>query len=119
MREQIIKDITEKVMIKLAKHEVELGLIDNYNDTVQKAIGVYVQADNKFKDIKNLAKSISDLFKNAGDTLIVANKMYLNIEKQAADLGIKLPNETINNHKSLSNYAKKIDEAVKVLNAIK
>jgi hypothetical protein len=45
--------------------------------------------------------------------------MYIDIEKKALDLGIQLPKETVNNHKSLTNYFKKIDEAIKVLKLIK
>lgn len=33
MKEQIIKEITEKVLVKLGKHEVELGLAEDLDKT--------------------------------------------------------------------------------------
>ena len=116
-----LKTIYDKLGDKteLAKHEVELGLLDNYKSSVEKSISAYVQADNQFKEFKNNSKNIVSLFDNAGERFVESNIMYIDIEKKALDLGIQLPKETVNNHKSLTNYFKKIDEAIKVLKLIK
>ena len=112
-----IKSLIEKSELKNQK--VELGLIDDYYSSVQKAISTYVSADTKLKELKNYAKTIQDLFNNSGEQVLLANKIFDNVKKQAADLGIELPNELKNNNKDLFDYAKKIDVSIKFLNQIK
>jgi hypothetical protein len=111
---------TDKVTkVNLESQKVELALIDDYYSSVQKAISTYVSADTKLKELKNYAKTIQDLFDNSGEQVLLANKIFDNVKKQAADLGIELPNELKNNNKDLFDYAKKIDASIKYLNEIK
>jgi hypothetical protein len=111
---------TDKVTkVNLESQKVELALIDDYYSSVQKAISTYVSADTKLKELKNYAKTIKDLFDNSGEQVLLANKIFDNVKKQAADLGIELPNELKNNNKDLFDYAKKIDASIKYLNEIK
>jgi hypothetical protein len=111
---------TDKVSkVNLESQRVELALIDDYYSSVQKAISTYVSADTKLKELKNYAKTIKDLFDNSGEQVLLANKIFDNVKKQAADLGIELPNELKNNNKDLFDYAKKIDASIKYLNEIK
>jgi hypothetical protein len=111
---------TDKVTkVNLESQKVELALIDDYYSSVQKAISTYVSADTKLKELKNYAKTIKDLFDNSGEQVLLANKIFDNVKKQAADLGIELPNELKNNNKDLFDYAKKIDVSIKYLNEIK
>ena len=112
-----IKSLIEKSELKNQK--VKLALIDDYYSSVQKAISTYVSADTKLKELKNYAKTIQDLFNNSGEQVLLANKIFDNVKKQAADLGIELPNELKNNNKDLFDYAKKIDVSIKFLNQIK
>jgi hypothetical protein len=111
---------TDKITkVNLESQKVELALIDDYYSSVQKAISTYVSADTKLKELKNYAKTIKDLFDNSGEQVLLANKIFDNVKKQAADLGIELPNELKNNNKDLFDYAKKIDASIKYLNEIK
>jgi len=112
-----IKSLIEKSELKNQK--VKLALIDDYYSSVQKAISTYVSADTKLKELKNYAKTIQDLFNNSGEQVLLANKIFDNLKKQAADLGLELPNELKNNNKDLFDYAKKIDVSIKFLNQIK
>ena len=105
--------------VNLASQKVELALTDDYYSSVQKTIQTYVSADTKLKELKNYAKTIQELFNNSGEQLILANKVFDNIQKQANDLGLQLPNEIKNNNKELLDYAKKIDTSIKFLNSIK
>jgi hypothetical protein len=115
-----VKKIGNKLFkTELANQKVELSVIDDYYSSVQKAIATYVSADNKLKELKSYAKTIQDLFDNSGEQILLANKIFDNVKKQAADLGIDLPNELKNNNKDLSDYAKRIDTSIKFLNQIK
>jgi len=91
MKEQIIKEITEKVMVKLEAHKVELGLIDDLNKEVSKI--------NKAKnEITNEANKISKLIFSFRDVLNNYNTVkYIDLlgkyTKAAKDLGIQIDNK--------------------------
>jgi hypothetical protein len=116
-----LKNVYDKLADKteLAKHEVELGLIDDYKSLFSKAINAYGIADNQIKELKNNSKNIIGLFDNAKERFATLSVSYQVIEKTSKDLGVQLPNEIINNHKSMLDYFKKIDGAIKLLNSIK
>ena len=69
MKEQIIKEITEKVMVKLEAHKVELGLIDDI-------VKDYKKAASKAMPLKKQALDV-------GNKLIDINGELLAIQKRA------------------------------------
>jgi len=64
MREQIIKEITEKVMIKLAEqeklasHNVKLALVDEFNKEYENALNIQAKAETTIVDYNDLANKI-------------------------------------------------------------
>lgn len=64
MKEQIIKDITEKVMIKLAKHEVDLDLIEDLRKLANQSSKLNAENINLLNKVRtNYKESISILSK--------------------------------------------------------
>ena len=105
LREQIEKEITEKVMTKLASEKVELSLLDDVKKTY-KAI-----SNLKQKAEEDLAKSKRSAI--MGDSMIKDFKSDANkVEKLAKELGISV--KDIN----LQQLVKEVDLAEKQFDAI-
>lgn len=119
-KELIIADITAKVEAKLASHKVDLNMLNNYKAVVQNAIKDFAKAETEFKKLKSNAQNVIGLFDYAGTTLVNSSTIYFKMLDKAKELGITLDAETTKTHKDLSsNYAKKVDEAIKILNVLK
>jgi hypothetical protein len=90
MREEIINDIAKKVMIELAKHEIELA-IPNPFDYDKLSYKIYSDS-NKFADKTNL--TIVNNYKDAVDkikTIMGAHsKEYSIIKDKAKELGLDI-----------------------------
>lgn len=76
---KIAEDKTE-----LAKHEVELGLIDDYNSIIDKA-------NNFRKEASVLYSKTTSAMKSASIQMDLALKEAEKIDKMAKDLGINSP----------------------------
>ena len=105
LREQIEKEITDKVMTKLASEKVELGLIDDINKLKKSIESEYKTHNNKLnsfgsnsrkllseidsqkKEGINLEKEANQIRKKVGKL----NNDYQKIKKQANSLGLDLP----------------------------
>ncbi len=88
MREEIINDIAKKVIIKLAKHEVELGAIDDLTILVNKSRDVGGEMVENYLEAKKFASislvSAKKHLKNLDEVYILVN----NIRTQGDALGI-------------------------------
>ena len=105
IREQIEKEITDKVMTKLASERVELSLLDDVKKTYQAVINLRKKAED------DLAKSKRSAI--MGDSMIKDFKADANkVEKLAKELGI--PVKDIN----LQQLFKEVDSAEKQFDAI-
>lgn len=101
MKEQIIKEITEKVMVKLEAHKVELGLIDDieneskaYINKADKNLTAFYKIQNEFRPYINEGNSILSKIQK--------------VEKSAKELGLDLPNK-------ITQISKDIEELLKEL----
>ena len=117
MKEEIIKDITEKVMVKLAKHEVELATFADIKTQINRAESEYkkiLDYTNKIDALKQEAKKNTSIDALPRIIAELENDRDEFITKVKA-LGIdetKIPqpkqyNDAINRITALSNYAKK------------
>ena len=91
LREQIEKEITEKVMTKLASEKVELGLIDDLEKLRKEYSKLAIAAiQEKSKIQSNAKKLVSDLekAKKAKDAAVKKNEV---IKSAAKNLGIDVP----------------------------
>ncbi|MGB0861289.1 MAG: hypothetical protein ACPGXZ_00145 [Saprospiraceae bacterium] len=103
MKEQIIKEITEKVMVKLAKHEVNLNYIQDLKKLESR---FQKEVFPIFKEISTAKKELRDKGKKAEAKLNkieqeIAQSLKL-IEKAAKDLGLNVSEvKEYNNVKAL------------------
>jgi DNA anti-recombination protein RmuC len=125
MKEQIIKEITEKVMVKLEANKVELGAIQDLQADIKKGI----EAGKRMKDaqesgmkIKESIDSIAErynklvkqfnreaegieTFQNSlKGNFNAAAKNYEKVLKTALDLGIDMPKKIEQQFKELEEY---------------
>jgi len=105
LREQIEKEITEKVMTKLASERVELGLIDDINKLKKSIESEYKTHNNKLNSFgSNSRKLLSQIDSQKKEGLSLEkeadqirkkvgklNNDYQKIKKQANSLGLDLP----------------------------
>ena len=85
LREQIEKEITEKVMVKLASEKVELGLIDDLDKALDQGVDI-------INDLKKDNNRILDMEKSIDGYLKAKSKLEANKEK-SRDKFIDLENK--------------------------
>ena len=97
LREQIEKDITDKVITKLASEKVELAIIDDlkkHESAIKKIVQNSENQEEKLDKILNEVKSKnSQLIKDALSELDKAYNEFKKVSKMAKDLGIPVPSE--------------------------
>lgn len=91
LREQIEKEITDKVMTKLASEKVELGLIDDLNKEVSKINKAKKEITNEANKIGKLIFSFRDVLNNYNTIKYI--DLIGKYTKAAKDLGLKIDNK--------------------------
>jgi hypothetical protein len=84
LREQIEKEITEKVMTKLASEKIKLGVIDDNLKMYEKALSEFDNASKIRQEAARKYIDASDLFKKVIKEAITTTDM-------ADSLGIPIP----------------------------
>ena len=125
LREQIEKEITDKVMTKLASEKVELGIIQDLQADIKEGI----EAGKKMKDAQQSAMKIKESIDSIAErynklvkevnreaatvetrqnslkaNFNLASKKYEKILKAALDLGIDIPKKIEQQFKELEEY---------------
>ena len=119
LREQLEKEITDKVMTKLASEKVELGLIDDLKSSYNSLRKEYD------KQNKNAQSALAELKKVGADTSKLDLKFmdwlvdFNNAENSAKDLGIKLPSDILKAEKEIIKNNIDAKTLVSVINKIK
>ena len=119
LREKIEKEITDKVMTKLASEKVELGLIDDlksgYNSLRKEYDKQNKNAQSALAELKKVGADTSKLDLKFMDWLVDFN----NAEDSAKDLGIKLPSDILKAEKEIIKNNIDAKTLVSVINKIK
>ena len=108
LREQIEKEITDKVMTKLASEKVELGLIDDSIKLYKKGLSTF---DNASKVRQEAARQYID----AKDEFDTAIKTIEKTQKAVKDLGLPMPSELKTAFEDSKRLSKLSDTFVKEL----
>ena len=100
---------------KLASHEVELALVDDFNKEYENALNLQAKAETAIIDYNELASKIIASLNSAGQAYLKANARFQEIEQMTKELGIepsailKSKKDTINVAiKELDSYSKKL-----------
>lgn len=88
----ILKKIAQSEKTELAKHEIELGSIDNLNKVLEeiKGAGRNVAATGR-KSVSALVNTTLPIIDTTRKKIEQARKDYDLISKQAKDLGVEIP----------------------------
>ena len=88
----ILKKISQPEKTELAKHEIELGSIDNLNKVLEeiKGAGRNVAATGR-KSVSALVNTTLPIIDTTRKKIEQARKDYDLISKQAKDLGVEIP----------------------------
>jgi hypothetical protein len=105
--------------VKLAKHEVKLALVDDFNKEYENAIDLQTKAVFSITDYNELAKKIISILDESEKTFLKANSKYKEIEQMAKELGIE-PNAQLKTKKeNISVFIKELYSYVRQLNEVK
>ena len=91
LREQIEKEITDKVMTKLASEKVELGSIQDLEKLQDETSELYNKLDDSLVNAKAALSQAISIGKKALPVAEKALKLREEVEAKAQDLGIDLP----------------------------
>tara|TARA_R110000851_G_scaffold37663_1_gene97093 strand:+ start:144 stop:521 length:378 start_codon:yes stop_codon:yes gene_type:complete len=91
LREQIEKEITEKVMTKLASEKVELGAIQDLEKLQDETSKFFDRLDDALVNAKSELSQAISIGKKALPVAEKAYKLRQEVESLAEDLGMDLP----------------------------
>ena len=119
LREQIEKEITEKVMVKLASEKVELGLIDDLDKALDQGVDIINDLKKDNNRILDMEKSIDGYLK--AKSKLEANKeksrdKFIDLENKLSDAKQKLKEDTdilISNESAVDKRQKEIEKSEK------
>ena len=105
--------------VKLAKHEVKLALVDDFNKEYENAIDLHTKAVFSITDYNELANKIISILDESEKTFLKANSKYKEIEQMAKELGIE-PSAILKTKKeNISVLIKELYSYVRQLNEVK
>lgn len=116
LREQIEKEITEKVMTKLASEKVELGLIDDLKKVYNKAFSVQKNANKKAANIRSEKAALQGDVAEIFDSIALLDKDIKKVKSMAKDLGISTPKEVVAYEKFIKDSEQKANKYIKDFN---
>lgn len=100
---------------ELAKHEVELRLVDDFNKLLKEAEGFKTKYKGDSDSLINSVKNAKMTIQNWRDTLQDAVTLLSDISKKANELGVELPKEIISAKETILKGAKATSDANKIL----
>lgn len=111
MKEQILNEIAEKVMVNLAKHNVELASLDMIKAMLNDSNSLYKRGVEWSKEMEAFTKKARVINSEAKSLLNGFQKELNEFKKQANDLGLKVD--------SISEFKKAVDSLGPLDNIIK
>lgn len=103
----------------LAKHEVELSIVTDFEKAYNEAVDLQAKAEINIVDYNELAKSIQTALNQAGQKFLRANAIFQEIEQMAKELGVEPSNILKNKKETISVAIKEIDAYNKKLTSNK
>ena len=100
---------------ELAKHKVELRLVDDFNKLLKEAEGFKTKYKGDSDSLINSVKNAKMTIQNWRDTLQSAVTLLSDISKKANELGVELPKEIISAKETILKGAKATSDANKIL----
>ena len=113
-----VKKIGNKLFdkVELGSEKVELALTDDIKKIMQDALNFKNQYINAATQSVNSLKEAKRLAINWRDNLSEANKLIINLNQKANELGVDVPKEVLAYKDIISKGAKDADDYVKIIN---
>jgi formylmethanofuran dehydrogenase subunit B len=107
---------TEKVAkVNLESQKVELALTDDIKKLMSEAINNKNQYNNAAQKSVDALKEAKRLAINWRDNLSEANKLIINLNQKANELGVEIPKEVLAYKDIISKGVKDADDYVKII----
>ena len=103
MKEQILNEITEKVMVKLAKHDVELSLVDDIKKQQELLTKRFLAEFDKIAKIRTDLNKITSTISVINNEADKTYQQAINLMKKIDELGVQIPSDLNNSTKILFN----------------
>ena len=116
LREQIEKEITDKVMTKLASERVELGLIDDLKKVYNKALSFQKNANKRAANMRSEKAALQGDVAEIFDSISLLDKDIEKVKSMAKDLGISTPKEVVAYEKFIKDSEQKANKYIKDFN---
>lgn len=112
-----VKKIGNKLFdkVELASQKVELALTDDIKKIMQDALNFKNQYINAATQSVNSLKEAKRLAINWRDNLSEANKLIINLNQKANELGVDIPKEVLAYKDIILKGAKDADDYVKII----
>ena len=101
--------------VELAKHEVELGLIEDMISQSKQADKLFTQAMESTG--QRVAQSIREL-NNAGKALVKVRPMGHRVEEASKELGVPVPKQVANLQSFVDQSIREVDAMIKKLRSL-
>ena len=112
LREQIEKEITDKVMTKLASEKVELNKLKDFTSSFDKFFKVY-NLDELDLAVENSIDKLKKNYNESASALSNVDKNYQELRKAALDLGLDVPKKQEEMYKEVLRFMKEASSIVK------
>jgi uncharacterized coiled-coil DUF342 family protein len=103
MKEQILNEIAEKVMVNLAKHNVELTLVDDIKKQQELLTKRFLAEFDKIAKIRTELNKITSTISVINNEADKTYQQAINLMKKIDELGVSIPSDLNNSTKILFN----------------
>ena len=115
-----LKTIYDKIgKTELAKHEVELSVVEDFKKEYEKALDLQLKAEISIVDYNELSAKIISSLNLAGQSFLKANARFQEIEQLSKELGVEPSQPLKNSKETISIAIKEIDTYIKKLSSNK
>jgi hypothetical protein len=101
---------------QLASHEVELGLVQDFESSLNSYISASGKLEQQFKNIDNAIKNMQTEFISVSKIASKIDSDYQKLRRQSMDLGVEIPKEVENSYKKMLALLKNDSENFKKFN---
>jgi uncharacterized phage infection (PIP) family protein YhgE len=87
--------------VELGKHEIELGLVQDFESSLNSYLTASGKVEQQVQNIENAIKNMQTEFISAQKIASKIDSDYQKLRKQSMDLGIEIPKEVDNSYKKM------------------
>jgi hypothetical protein len=113
---EIINKLSDKEAVKLDSQLVELGLVQDFENSLNSYITASGKVESQVKNIETAIKNMQTEFVSAQKIASKIDSDYQKLKKQSMDIGIEIPKEVENSYRKMLAILKNDFETFKKYN---